>query len=103
MSDHPEVLTPEAERCAGGRRRVRVPRALLLLLLTVLVVPRSLGEEPAGGRRSGTIVEENRKPGAADWQLTRVRPDGEGYRSPSIEGYCSRQSVAAGESVDIMV
>jgi hypothetical protein len=46
---------------------------------------------------------ENRKEGARDWQLTRVRPDAGGFRSELIEGYCSRQSVAAGESIDIMV
>ena len=56
------------------------------------------------------IVEENEKPGALDWQLTRVRiqhvaggAPNEGYRSPWIEGYASRQSVAAGETIDFMV
>lgn len=50
------------------------------------------------------IQTENRRPGAADWQLTRVRLDSrEGMRSPFIEGYCSRQSVKAGETLDIMV
>jgi hypothetical protein len=54
------------------------------------------------------IRKENSLPGATDWQLTRVRvvdaPGGElGYRCPWIEGYCSRQSVAAGESINIMV
>ncbi len=49
------------------------------------------------------IREENRKEGATDWQLTRVRADREGFRSPWIEGYCSRQSLKAGESVDIIV
>lgn len=49
------------------------------------------------------IQQENARPGADDWQLTRVRVDGDGFRSPWIEGYCSRQSVSAGESVDVMV
>lgn len=50
------------------------------------------------------IEAENRREGARDWQLTRVRLDKVGgFRSPAIEGYCSRQSVAAGESVDLMV
>lgn len=49
------------------------------------------------------ITLENQRPGSTDWQLTRVRPDSQGYRSPAIEGYCSRQSVAAGETIDIMV
>jgi hypothetical protein len=49
------------------------------------------------------IRVENRKPGATDWQLTRVRPDKDGFRSPWIEGYVSKQSVKAGESIDISV
>ena len=51
----------------------------------------------------GLIRDENAKPGADDWQLTRVRLDKDGFRSPWIEGYCSKQSVKAGESIDIMV
>ncbi|HRE53018.1 MAG TPA: hypothetical protein PK339_16480 [Flavitalea sp.] len=49
------------------------------------------------------IVIENKKKGSADWQLTRVRPDGSLQRTPYIEGYCSRQSIRAGEQLDIMV
>ena len=60
------------------------------------------GAEP-GGPMPDSIRQENQKPGATDWQLTRVRPDRDGFRSPSIEGYCSRQSVSAGETIDIMV
>ena len=53
---------------------------------------------------SNAIQEENNKPGSTDWQLTRVRLDKNlGFRSPWIEGYCSRQSVSAGEKLDIMV
>ena len=55
-------------------------------------------------RPSAVIVAENEKPGATDWQLTRVRLDKiDGFRSPWIEGYCSRQSVKPGESIDICV
>src|SRR5262245_43627082 len=55
-------------------------------------------------RKSTLIADENRKPGALDWQLTRVRIDKQGgVRASAIEGYCSRQSVLAGESIDIMV
>lgn len=53
--------------------------------------------------KSNPVVEENRKPGSTDWQLTRVRADGSGFRSTWIEGYCSKQSVKAGETIDIMV
>ena len=55
------------------------------------------------GRAANVVVAENRKPGATDWQLTRVRADRDGFRSPWIEGYCSKQSVKAGETIDIMV
>jgi hypothetical protein len=49
------------------------------------------------------ITEENAKPGSTDWQLTRMRLDASGFRSPLIEGYCSRQSVRAGETLEIFV
>ena len=49
------------------------------------------------------VQEENAREGSNDWQLTRVRADEDGYRTPWIEGYCSKQSVRAGETIDIMV
>ena len=53
---------------------------------------------------SKLIVEENAKPGADDWQLTRVKLDTrDGMRCSAIEGYCSRQSVKAGDALDIYV
>jgi hypothetical protein len=55
-------------------------------------------------RDSERIAKENRKPGAADWQLTNVRLDKPGgFRTRAIEGYCSRQSIAAGAALKIMV
>ena len=61
----------------------------------------------ADGETAGStsrIENENAKPGSLDWQLTRVRLDQRGgIRASLIEGYCSKQSVAAGESIDIMV
>ena len=54
--------------------------------------------------KRGLIGEENAKPGSNDWQLTRVRLDKNGgFRAPTIEGYCSKQSVLADETLDIMV
>ncbi len=52
---------------------------------------------------TGLIRTENAQAGAIDWQLTRARIDGGEFRSPWVEGYCSRQSVSAGESIDIMI
>src|SRR5436305_1672126 len=50
------------------------------------------------------IPEENARPGTTDWQLenTRVDPKTK-YRCPWIEGYCSRTSVRAGDSLGIHV
>ncbi len=72
---------------------------LLSYLLMVAVASKSWAS--AGG--SNVIQEENLKTGSTDWQLTRVRADAGGFRSPWIEGYCSKQSVQAGDSIDIMV
>jgi hypothetical protein len=50
------------------------------------------------------IARENRNPGAADWQLTKVRLDRRGgFRAPDIEGYCSHQSIEAGGTLRVMV
>lgn len=55
-------------------------------------------------RRSNAIIEENRKDGTTDWQLTYTMVDpATRYRSPLIEGYVSRASLRAGDALDIMV
>ena len=58
----------------------------------------------AKGEPDRSIAAENALPGTRDWQLTRMRLDKSGgYRSPAIEGYCSKQSVAAGETIEFFV
>ena len=58
----------------------------------------------AAAAPSTSIAQENAREGATDWQLTRIRLDRTtGFRSPFIEGYCSRQSVEAGERIQVMV
>src|SRR6476620_6180659 len=50
------------------------------------------------------IRRENEKPGTRDWLLSNTRIDPETrYRCPWIEGYCSRTSVRAGESISVHV
>jgi hypothetical protein len=49
------------------------------------------------------IQRENLRPGTRDWQLSRVQIDRDGFRSPAVEGYCSLQSVAPGDSIQVMV
>src|SRR5688500_9028600 len=54
--------------------------------------------------RRGAIAAENAKSGTTDWLLTNTRVDPQAkYRCPWIEGYCSRTSVKAGETIDLMV
>ncbi len=52
-------------------------------------------------RKKGLIAAENEKEGTTDWQLTYVKS--EKYRSKPIEGYCSKTSLRAGESMDIFI
>ena len=69
-------------------------------------------DDPVVAGEPNLITRENDNPGSTDWQLTRVRPDSRAPglpqpRSPircsAIEGYCSRQSVRAGESIDLLI
>jgi hypothetical protein len=83
-------------------------RAFCCLILAIGLLPLPM---PALGQASLTatassknpIQVENEKAGSRDWQLTRVRVDSSRYRSPWIEGYCSKQSVKAGESITLFV
>jgi len=72
-------------------------------------------EDPAPSPRSSSyrrdlILRENAKPGTRDWQLTKTRqlpgkinPHLANGRCPWIEGYCSANSIRAGEKLQIMV
>src|SRR5690606_18312807 len=53
--------------------------------------------------QTNVITEENALEGSTDWQLTRVRPDSSAQRTPWIEGYCNRQSVRAGDTLEVMI
>ncbi len=65
----------------------------------------ALSPEASGDlQATNPILEENKKPGTTDWQLTytRVDPDTR-YRCPWIEGYVSHASIRAGEELSLMV
>ena len=50
------------------------------------------------------IRTENAKPGTTDWMLTNTRVDPKSKcRCPWIEGFCSRNSVRPGETINILV
>ncbi len=52
----------------------------------------------------GIVTDENAKPGTRDWMLkkTKIDPDSK-YRCPWVEGYASKASVRAGESISFHV
>lgn len=53
---------------------------------------------------SNAIAVENSRPGTRAWMLTKTAVDPvTKYRCPAIEGYCSRQSVAAGGTITFHV
>lgn len=58
-------------------------------------------EDEQGTESPTLIVTENKRPGTTDWQLTRVRPNESKFRTSLIEGYCSHQSIAAGETLRV--
>jgi hypothetical protein len=61
---------------------------------------RVLGAPTASSR----IKDENARPGTTDWLLTNTRVDPKAqYRCPWIEGYASRTSVSAGETIELKV
>ena len=76
-------------------------RDFLKASAVALAAGRGAQAEPRRQLNEDWIKRENEREGASDWQLTWVRP--EGYNNPNIEGYCSCQSVKAGESIDVAV
>jgi hypothetical protein len=62
--------------------------------------PRVLAAPTASSR----IKDENARPGTTDWLLTNTRVDPQTkYRCPWIEGYASRTSVSAGETIELKI
>jgi hypothetical protein len=72
---------------------MEVNRRQALASLAAVAVPGSV-------RAANRITEENAKPGSTDWQLTYAKFDAKArYRSSLIEGYCSKTSLRAGETL----
>jgi hypothetical protein len=63
-----------------------------------------IAESGASLAKPDAIRLENERPGTRDWMLRETRIDpATKYRSPAIEGYCSRTSVSAGEEITFHV
>ena len=46
---------------------------------------------------------ENTRAGTRDWQLTRIRVNRGSFRTSLVEGYCSHQSIRAGQKLSVFV
>ncbi len=58
----------------------------------------------SAGPRRDIVRGENARPGTSDWMLSKTRVDDrQKFRCPWIEGYVSRNSVRAGETLDVFV
>ena len=70
-----------------------------------LVAASARGDEPRKtARDSNRIRVENERPGTRDWLATKVKVDPKTrYRSPWIEGFVSKTSVRAGETIEFHV
>lgn len=88
--------------CLGARRVPCQPAGRLWLAALALIFLSGLASGQVRVANTNPVRAENRQ-GGADWQLTRVRADSSGFRSPWVEGYCSKQSVEAGEPIEIFV
>jgi hypothetical protein len=86
------------------RRFIQRTGASLATALAARNLQAASDAQAAASRQPSLIRQENQREGSRDWQLTRIHIDSQsGYRSPRIEGYCSRQSVQAGDRLDVMV
>lgn len=105
-------MSSERDRSSSpkvGRRGVLKASAAAASLLSINSVAGSREANPAvaasavSPSTAGLIAGENQRPGTTDWQLTRVRINEGQYRTSLIEGYCSHQSIAAGDTLSIFV
>src|SRR5262245_14676559 len=97
-------MRSRATRQMAVTNRTAPMRWTLVFTITLVAVIRIGSALFAAERDPELIRRENAKAGSRDWQLTRVALHSTtGVRANYIEGYCSRQSVAAGEEIDIMV
>ena len=98
------------ERSGGLHRREVIKGAAAAGLIAATGTHALVNAAESKAARSDLIKRENAKPGTRDWLLTRTRTaPGKinsillNGRSQVIEGYCSANSVRAGEKLQIMV
>src|SRR6266700_8394909 len=106
---HPARSEPQDNEC-GITRRDLLKGAVGLGAMAALSNCAYVEKDSGGVTRKSVagqkdlIRRENEKAGTREWLLTNTRIDPKTrYRCPWIEGYCSRTSVRAGESISFYV
>ncbi|MDP3071792.1 MAG: hypothetical protein Q8N18_15985 [Opitutaceae bacterium] len=95
-------MTPPDQAAARLSRRAFLENAAAIGAASALA-PLGGFAQPASPKRD-LITAENRRPGTKEWKLTNTRTDPDSKcRCSAVEGYCSRTSVRAGDSLAIKV
>jgi hypothetical protein len=85
-------------------KRPRIDRRDLIKATAAASLISALERGAEANAATSALAQENERPGTTDWQLTYTRVDPKTrYRCPWIEGYVSRASVKAGETLDLMI
>lgn len=94
-----------SDREFRGMGRRELLQGALGASVAAMAGPRGSAVAAAEPKRQPNLIQrENQRPGALDWQLTYVLLDKpNGFRTPWIEGYCSHQSIEAGQRLDFFV
>ena len=102
MNPDPDSKSSAESLEAGVRQMHGIPRRTVLKNISLLG---AAGFAPRVQAAEGNaIVAENAKPGTQDWMLTKTAVDpATKYRCPSIEGFCSKTSAKAGETISFHV
>jgi hypothetical protein len=85
-----------------------MPRLFILIATVVIMVPISCRQPDRSEKSARLITAENELEGTTDWLITVPEmkcelPDHPWCRRENIEGYCSKASVIAGDSLSIFV
>src|SRR2546425_1123456 len=103
--DRPAPTNPQGQERITRRELLKGAVGLgAAAVLSSSASPAERSVKVARAPRRDDVLRENRRPGTRDWLLTKTGIDPKTkYRCPWIEGYCSRTSVRAGESLELFV
>jgi hypothetical protein len=100
------MLENDAAKKVGRREILKGAVASSIALTTGSLAAQQDRQPPvrdASRGKPSLVEQENQRPGAWDWQLTRVRVNRGNYRTSLVEGYCSHQSLAVGQRLKLFV